>query len=321
MNFLKLSSIASKLPDGVTRAIGAAGLISRKHSPVVLLSAGVVGVVATVVLASKATLEVEQVLTENEKERLWRQAAIDAKDTQNYDLDALQRDLNRLKYRTAGQIGRLYAPAVAVGVVSIVCLTGSHWIMTKRNFNLTAAYVGIEEAFKRYRKQVSDELGPEREREFYYGVETKMVKETLADGSVVEREVKVLPKDGAKSPYTFMFCEMNSDEWKPESLSNRTFLNCQQDLANQWLRSRGYVFLNEVLRMLRMDPTPEGQLVGWVWDADKTGAGDGIIDFGIFYANDDAQIQRWINGDASGVRLEFNVDGPIYKHFFEKARK
>jgi hypothetical protein len=320
MNLIKLGALTSKLPNGVTRAIGTAGFLSRKHSPVVLLGAGVVGVIATVVMASKATLQVEQVLTENEKERIWRQAAIDAKDTANYNLDELQHDLSTLKLKTAGQIARLYAPAFAVGVISIVCLTGSHWIMTKRNFNLTAAYVGIEEAFKRYRKQVSDELGPEREKEFYYGVETRTVKETLADGTVVDKEVKILPKD-AKSPYSFMFCEVNSDEWKPESILNRTFLNCQQDMVNDWLKSRGYVFLNEVLRALRMDPTPEGQIVGWVWDADQTGDGDGYIDFGIFYANNDHQIANWINGDASGVRLDFNVDGPIDKKFFKKLRK
>ena len=51
-----------KLPESATRAIGKAGLQIKKHSPEILVVAGVVGTVVSAVMACKATTKLHDVL-------------------------------------------------------------------------------------------------------------------------------------------------------------------------------------------------------------------------------------------------------------------
>lgn len=327
MKLLKLGALTSRLPNGVTRTAGRTGFLAKKHSPVILFTAGVVGVVTTVVLASKATLHLDEVLNESteEQNRVHDAFNDDTGDNKNYnDPDKYKRDIFTIRAATAGKLARLYLPAVIVGMVSIAALTGSHVILTRRNFGLSAAFAGLDKAYHEYRRRVSSEFGEEKERELFYGVETQTVTETVVneDGttSVVEKQVKVLNKD-AKGLYTFWFDEVNSDNWSREPLQNRVFLNCQLDAANYVLKSRGYLFLNEVLIMLGLDPVPHGQIVGWLHGADQDGTGDGYVDFGFFIANGEVGAMNWINGYSTGVRLDFNVQGNILQKFTEKINK
>ena len=55
------------VPKAVTRTIGLSILRTKKNSPQLLFAAGLVGFGATVVLACKATMKVENVLTDHEK--------------------------------------------------------------------------------------------------------------------------------------------------------------------------------------------------------------------------------------------------------------
>ena len=67
------------------------------------------------------------------------------------------------------------------------------------------------------------------------------------------------------------------------------------------------MFLNDVYKMLGMDPTTAGQIVGWV-----VGNRDSFIDFGI-YNPDNERARLFVNGGERSILLDFNVDGVIYK--------
>ena len=53
---------------GVTKAIGTVGLTLAKHSPAIMLGAGVVLVVAGAVMACKQTLKADEILAKREEE-------------------------------------------------------------------------------------------------------------------------------------------------------------------------------------------------------------------------------------------------------------
>lgn len=109
-----------------------------------------------------------------------------------------------------------------------------------------------------------------------------------------------------KAPrYTFIFND-KSVAWTRDKVVNDFFLLRQQDYANEKLKSKGYLFLNDVLDILGLPRTKIGQVVGWVCN-DKT-TGDQIVDFGILKENS----PRAING---GTVLNFNVDGNILNNF------
>ena len=92
-----------------------------------------------------------------------------------------------------------------------------------------------------------------------------------------------------------------------------------QARANDLLKAKGYLFLNDVYDMLGIPRTKAGQIVGWTYDretcesktVDENGdpVGDGFIDFGIFNAK--RPNRRFVDGYESVILLDFNVEGNV----------
>ena len=95
--------------------------------------------------------------------------------------------------------------------------------------------------------------------------------------------------------------------WSKEPEYNLIFLRCQQNYANDLLKARGHVFLNEVYDMIGVPRSKAGSVVGWILTGN---AGDHFIDFGIF--DDEDNIRDFVNGREGSILLDFNVDGVIY---------
>lgn len=284
------------IPNVVTRKVAMSSLQLQKVSPNVLFIAGVVGVVGTVVLASRATLKVEDILEETSA----KLEDVKTLEHREYSDEDRTRDKIVIFLDTSVQLGKLYAPAVILGVISIGCLTQSHRILTRRNAALTAAYAGLDKAFQAYRERVREAVGPEKEQELYRP--TEIVK--VVDNNGVEQKIKVAKGPGM-SPYARVFDEHNP-HWNKTPEMNQFFIQCQQNYANDYLRARGHMFLNEVYDMLGLDRSKEGAVVGWV-----LGNGDDYIDFGVFDGDWQSGL-RFAKGEERSVWLDFNVDGIIY---------
>lgn len=102
-------------------------------------------------------------------------------------------------------------------------------------------------------------------------------------------------------PYVRLFDEKAAG-WTRNPESNRHFLLLQQAYANEKLKAKGYLFLNEVLDILGIPIVPMGQIVGWICDVENV-TGDNYIDFGL------CDTQR--KGPNGETVLNFNVDGYI----------
>jgi hypothetical protein len=114
--------------------------------------------------------------------------------------------------------------------------------------------------------------------------------------------------------YARFFDEL-STSWNREPEYNLVFLKCQQSYANDMLKTRGHVFLNEVYDSLGIERTKAGQVVGWVISED----GDNFIDFGL-YANN-GKVRDFINGREGAILLDFNVDGVIYDKIGDEGER
>ena len=298
-------------------AIGRGGLILKKYSPEILTAAGVIGTVGSTVLACKATLKVEDILDEAKKKSNLINAVHDGEievDAEYTDKD-YSKDLLVNRTQTAVKLIKLYGPAISLGALSITAILGGQHILRKRNVAVMAAYKLCEESFNNYRSRVKDELGEEKDRQFYYGLTEETVKEKVKskDGKTktVTKKVEKAP-DHLYSQYARFFDEANIN-WDKSPEQNMYFLKMVQNQMNDKLKARGHVFLNEVYDALGFDRSEAGQLVGWVWNNDNTAmdAGDGYIDFGIFDGNDCAK-RAFVNGDERSILLDFNIDGMIY---------
>ena len=298
---MKLEAIRNVITSKVGRQI----LTVQKNSPTLLFAAGVVGVVGTVVLASRATLKLDEILQDTEKKvelaRTFEHEQYSEQDRRN--------DLVLIYIKTAGRVLRMYAPAIVLGGLSIAALTGSHVILSRRNVAITAAYAALDRGFKNYRGKVVKALGADQDREFMYEMEGVTIVEEGENGP--ETRTVLQPTKNTHSIYGRYFDE-SSDNWNHQWNVNSTFIRCQQNWANDMLQARGHLFLNEVYDMLGLTRTRAGAVVGWV-----KGHGDGYVDFGIFQG-DLFSAQRFINGHERSIFLDFNVDGIIYDIIEEK---
>jgi hypothetical protein len=103
--------------------------------------------------------------------------------------------------------------------------------------------------------------------------------------------------------------------WTNDPEYIKLFLKAQQNYANDLLKQRGYLFLNEVYDMLGVPRTKEGQCVGWIYD-EKDTSENNYVDFGLALdINHD-----FMNGYGSRPWLDFNVDGYILDHV-EKGKE
>lgn len=294
------------VPEVVSSNVARQLLLAQKHSPAILFGVGVVGVVATVVLASRATLRLEEVIEESEKQLYMAEEQHTSNHVNYSDVD-YKKDLAIIYTKSALSVTKLYGPTIIVGFVSIGCLAGSHHILTTRNAGLMAAYAAVEKAFVEYRQRVTKELGPEKDREFRYGVESHEVVEDTAKGP----KVALVKRAGSGEPsmYARLF-DSNTRSWQSEPMYNAYFLRSKQNYANDLLHARGHVFLNDVYDDLGLSRTAAGAVVGWYINKENKNDSN-YIDFGIFDP-DNPRARDFMNARDGAILLDFNVDGVIY---------
>jgi len=303
------------LPDTVGRKVAEQALHARKNSPTILFGVGVASMVGSTVLACRATLKLEEVFTEIEKDKKLAHSVKEKVDSGEvreditYTDEEMKRDTAIILIRGGVKIVKLYAPAVILGGVGVVCLTKSHQILRERNAALVAAYTAVDTAFRAYRQRVVERYGEDTDREFRYGAE----EVTVIDDDTGKAVDTVRVDPGEPSGYARWFDEMNPHfQAPPFDNSNWVFLRSQQNWANDLLRSRGHVFLNEVYSMLGITHTSAGSIVGWVY-ARGNDAGDNYIDFGCWDENGAGRdFFEGTNGREGAILLDFNVDGPIW---------
>lgn len=287
-----------------------------KHGPAILIGAGIAGVVASTVMACKATLKVNDVIAQAKVDLdNIHETAANEELNEKYTEEDAKKDITNVYLKTGVSVAKAYAPAVAVGAISIGCILKSHDILHKRNISLAAAYTTLYNSFKDYRKQTKERFGEAVDRELKYHIHNEKVDQVTVDENGKEKKNKVITPvsdmQGTEgySEYARFFDE-TSRYWKKNSEYNLTFLLQTQAHANEILKSRGHLFLNEVYRMLDIPETLAGQSVGWVYNYDGNANGDNYVDFGIYEVHRKTN-REFVNGYERTIILDFNVDGDV----------
>ena len=274
-------------------------------------------------MACKATTKASDIL-EKAKEDInsIHDCAANEEFVEEYTPEDVKKDLTIVYVQTGIKLAKLYAPAVALGALSIGSILASNNILRKRNVALAAAYATVDKGFKEYRNHVVERFGEEVDRELKHGIKAKKIEKIVVGEDGKEKKVKetisVVERDSL-SDYSFFFEESNP-YWEKDGNYNRMFLLAQQQYANDKLRANGYLFLNDVLDTLGIPRTKAGQIVGWVYNPNNPN-GDNYVDFGIYetYRRDEESfVKDMAMRERFGkevyervVLLDFNVDGNI----------
>lgn len=291
-----------------------ATLFLRKHGPEIMVIGGAAGAVTAGVMACVETTHLPEV----NKKVHERMSSVQKTNESGPERG---KKLAKAYIENAVDYAKLYAPSCIVGTLSITSILSGNHMLKQRNLALAAAYTTLDASYKQYRGRVAERYGEEAEREIHNGIVTKTVKETVTDENGETHEVeKTVQVSTACSDFSEYFEHGTSKAWEPNHDYNMFFLRLQERLANDMLRSNYVVFLNDVRKMLGMEPTRAGQIVGWTYDpknAEKYG-NDNYISF---------RIQEIMRPGKQGeddivetILLDFNVDGPILDHASEMKK-
>lgn len=283
----------------------------KKHSPEILIVAGVVGTVASTVLACKATTKVGKVMDNTKEDIDEIHSAVEngvTKAGETYSVDDSKKDLTIVYAQTGVKLAKLYAPSVILGTLSITSIVASHNILKKRNVALAAAYATVDKTFKEYRSRVVDRFGEEVDKELRYNIKAKKVEEIVKDPETgKEKKVKttINVADPDVNDYARFF-DASCAQYEDNMDYNLMYLRAQEQFANDRLKTDGYLFLSDVYEALGIKRTKMSQTVGWIYKPENPD-GDNFVDFGILETNRETED----GGYEKVILLEFNVDGPI----------
>ena len=295
-----------------TRLLSSTQYQVKKHSPEILMVAGIAGTIVGTVLACKATTKVSEIIEEKNKNVEDVHTCLEDKEIEYTEEDS-KKDLTIIYAQTGVKLFKLYAPAIGVMALSFASIIAGHKVLKKRNIAIAAAYAAIDKGFKQYRKNVIEEFGEGVDQQMRFGLKSKEIKKKDKDGKTVKETEYYIDPEGNPldniSEYARFF-DAASENFAKDPEYNMMFLRRQQDYANEMLKSRGHLFLNEVYDLLDIPRSKAGQVVGWVYDKNGNTKGDNYVDFGL-YRNDQGT-RRFVNGLEYNILLDFNVDGVIY---------
>lgn len=281
----------------------------KKHSPEILVVAGIAGTVVSAVLACKATTKVAEILDETKGtlDTIHDGMETGAINGQEYTTEDGKKDTVVVYAQTGMKLAKLYGPAIILGTLSITSILASNNILRKRNVALGAAYAAIDKSFKEYRGRVIERFGEQVDTELKYGIKAKKFEEIEVDPETgKEKKVKktvMVADPNLQSDYAVYF-DSKSRNYETNPDYNRMFLKAQQAFANDKLQTRGHLFLNEVLDDLDLPRTPAGQIVGWTKDGP-----DGYVNFRIVEVERETEDGR----HEPVLLLDFNVEGNIWE--------
>lgn len=281
----------------------------KKHSPEILVVAGIAGTVVSAVLACKATTKVAEILDETNGtlDTIHEGMKTGAINGQEYTTEDGKKDTVVVYAQTGMKLAKLYGPAIILGTLSITSILASNNILRKRNVALGAAYAAIDKSFKEYRGRVIERFGEQVDTELKYGIKAKKFEEIEVDPETgKEKKVKktvMVADPNLQSDYAVYF-DSKSRNYETNPDYNRMFLKVQQAFANDKLQTRGHLFLNEVLDDLDLPRTPAGQIVGWTKDGP-----DGYVNFRIVEVERETEDGR----HEPALLLDFNVEGNIWE--------
>ena len=213
--------------------LGASKIFVDKHSPEILTSVGIAGMVTSTILAVRATPRALD-LIEDKKDEL---------------------DTNELTKREIIQAcWKCYVPAIITGGAAITCIVGASRINSRRNVMLATAYNLTERALTEYKDKVVEVIGEEKEKEIREEIaKDRIERKPMTDVVFMSEKGNTLCYDSISGRY------FKSDAEKIRKAEN---------LLNKQLMGETYVSLNDFYDYIGLPYTQIGFDLGWKFDGD-----------------------------------------------------
>lgn len=139
----------------ITKFINGLGKSMDRNSPAILTGMGVAGLVGTVVLAVRGTVEAYKALSAEANFRADEFSEQTGEHQGAYPGDFTTKEIVEITWRH-------YIPTVASGAFTIACMVGSNHISSRRNAALVSVLTLTETALREYKEKVSEKFGEKK---------------------------------------------------------------------------------------------------------------------------------------------------------------
>lgn len=217
-----------------------------KHSPEILTGIGITGLLATTVLAVKATPKALERIEEEKKKQndiLFEEAQ--AKGATNCEQITKLKPIDVVKVTW-----KYYIPAAVTGLGSVVCIIGASSVNAKRNAALATAYALSETALKEYQDKVVETLGEKKEQ---------AIREQIDKDHIERHPVSQLDVYDTRKGNTLCFDYYSGRYFYSDIEEVKKAVN----LINSSLLRNDYVSLNDLYDELGLPTNGIGDSVGW----------------------------------------------------------
>lgn len=316
----------STIGTGIVRAGSLAWQVGRKYAPQIMTYSGIGGFIATIIYACKATTKAAVILEERDHQ-LEEIDICESDPDIEYTEDDAEEDRRIVEVQTRWKLIKCYGPVVTLGVASTALILGGHHIIQMRSASYAAAYKASEKAFRAYREAVAKKYGENPDRtvldEQVPGIveREKQRQKALTDGKTDKPKKRTTALTEVHDINQALWCRDTSSQWIESPRLNCSFLKDAQRKCNDFLRTHGYIFLNQVRKYLGLSYIPEGQYVGWILKRDKNDCEtDGYVDF--LHIDDPQKTPSQSVKDFFDLRnteyvvLDFNHDGDIHNDVY-----
>lgn len=207
----------------MSKLLGRTKLFWNRRGATILTCVGSAGVIATTVMAVKATPKALQLIDD----------AVEEKGS----------ELTRFELvKTAGPA---YITTAVMGATTISCIFGANVLNKRHQAALTSAYALLNTSYKEYKAKVLELYGEEGEQK---------VRTELAQDKFEEQEVK--NEDDGK---LLFYDEYSQRFFKATS---ETVLRAKYEI-NKEVTCNYYATMNELYALLDIPPIADGEKIGW----------------------------------------------------------
>ncbi len=198
----------------------------KKHSSQILTGLSTIGVIATAIMTGKCTIKAKKLIE-------------DVEDNIGYKLD-FKDDFTDIIDIT----WRAYIPALLSGLATITCILGNHHINAKTQASLISAYSLLNNNYNEYIKKTKELYGED-------GIEKIRTE-------IAKEHYKISPLDVELQEQ--LFFDMQTMRYFESSFDK---VLKAEDFLNEQLASVGYCTVNDFYRELGLEPTSNGDTIGW----------------------------------------------------------
>ena len=206
------------------KALSKTGVFLHRNSPTILTVIGAVGVVATAILAVKATPKAVKQLEKATYEK--------------------GEDLTKLEVVQVA--GPSYIPTVVMGAATIACMFGANALNKQKQASLASAYALVDRSFKEYRSKLIELKGEEVDREVRDAVVREHCDYHVIGLDIPDKKMKFYDEISGR----YVECY------------ERDIIDAEYHLNRNYIM-RGYSPLNEFYDFLGLPHTKEGEELGW----------------------------------------------------------